>query len=90
VPIPKPAAAERIAADPRSTPSFANAVLYDLVSAVSMLTLVAPHDSLPKLCNAVRVPGGVYVFGQSSMVSGVRPFASAAAATITLNVEPGG
>jgi hypothetical protein len=38
----------------------------------------------------VRVPGSRNRCGQSTTVSGVRPLASAAAATITLNVEPGG
>ncbi len=62
-----------------------NAVLHE--SAKSLLNGTAPSTSPSALRNSLPT---TMVAGQSTTVSGVRPFSSSASAEAILNVEPGG
>ncbi len=76
---------------PSSPASSANAVLHDRASASSMLAVLPlPQFVSLKFGSWVFVFGSVMVGAAVSWVSLVLPSSSAAAATTTFQVEPGG
>src|SRR5450830_36420 len=72
-------------------PSWANAVLHEIRSAsVSDVVVPSPHASPPKLVMVADVWGRGSTVGDGTDVSAAYlPDASAAAAVMSLNVEPG-
>src|SRR5690348_4216911 len=88
-PKPNAAACRTRAAWPTRVPRIANAVLHEVTSASSSDSrLLLPHDSPAKL--RIGLPGPNDADGGESMtVSGVSPWLSAAAAVMTLKVDPG-
>jgi hypothetical protein len=72
-------------------PSWAKAVLQEMVSASSRLCRpLGSHAEPPKFSSAVLVPGRTSSWGAGMTVSGVYwPLDSAAAETTTLKIDPG-
>src|SRR3954451_15296791 len=91
-PKPNASACRRSALAPSFRPRPPNAVLHETRSASARLIWPPPpHCSPAKFCSLCVVSGRVSWLGAGICVLGVnRPLDSAAAAVITLKVDPGG
>ncbi len=88
---PNASACARRAASPRSMPSLANAVLQEIVRAwMSVSVSPSPQRSPAKFGRTVRLCGSGSASGAAMRSSSWWPAVRAAAAVISLNVEPGG